>query len=61
MKHLVELDEEAVSDLVRNDLIEMYNNLNLDTRKDYELLNVLAKVIQFYSTQEQWHEFVTAE
>lgn len=61
MRHLVELDEEAVSDLVRNDLIEMYNNLNLDTRKDYELLNALAKVIQFYSTQEQWYEFVIAE
>ena len=61
MKHTVTLDEESVSELVRTDLIDMYNNLNIDTPKDYQLLNALALTIQFYSTQKQWEEFVTAK
>lgn len=61
MKHTVTLDEESVNELVRTDLIDMYNNLTLDCPKDYELLNALAVTIQFYSTQEQWFEFVLAE
>lgn len=61
MKHTVTLDEESVSELVRTDLIDMYNNLNIDTPKDYQLLNALALTIQFYSTQKQWEEFVTTK
>lgn len=61
MKHTVTLDEESVSELVRTDLIDMYNNLNVDTPKDYQLLNALALTIQFYSTQKQWEEFVTTK
>ena len=61
MKHTVTLDEESVSELVRTDLIDMYNNLNLDSPKDYQLLNALALTIQFYSTQKQWEEFVTTK
>lgn len=61
MKHTVTLDEESVSELVRTDLIDMYNNLNVDTPKDYQLLNALALTIQFYSTQKQWEEFVLAK
>ena len=61
MKHTVTLDEESVSELVRTDLIDMYNNLTLDCPEDYELLNALAVTIQFYSTQKQWFEFVLAE
>lgn len=61
MKHTVTLDEESVSELVRTDLIDMYNNLNVDTPKDHRLLNALALTIHFYSTQKQWEEFVTAE
>ena len=61
MKHTVTLDEESVSDLVRTDLIDMYNNLTLDCPEDYELLNALAVTIQFYSTQKQWEEFVATK
>lgn len=61
MKHTVTLDEESVSELVRTDLIDMYNNLTLDCPEDYELLNALALTIQFYSTQKQWEEFVVAK
>lgn len=61
MKHTVTLDEESVSELVRTDLIDMYNNLNVDTPKDYQLLNALALTIQFYSTQKQWEEFVATK
>lgn len=61
MKHTVVLDEESVSELVRTDLIDMYNNLTLDCPEDYELLNALALTIQFYSTQKQWDEFVVAK
>lgn len=61
MKHTVTLDEESVSELVRTDLIDMYNNLNVVTPKDYQLLNALALTIQFYSTQKQWEEFVLAK
>lgn len=55
------MEDVDTSEIVRTDLIDMYNNLTLDCPKDYELLNALALTIQFYSTQKQWEEFVLAE
>ena len=55
------MEDVDTSEIVRTDLIDMYNNLTLDCPEDYELLNALAVTIQFYSTQKQWFEFVLAE
>jgi len=55
------LEPEQISEIVRLSLTESYNiESKIHNESNYELIKSLMTVIEYYSTREEYKEFITS-